>query len=119
MVPPEVKAEIERCYEAILHQSLNPSEYLGRAHDIVFEMITFETFIAGTASKILEGLRIDSVERRRVLERPLLLEGRWWQRESGQLFDTEQYPQIREYAIRIERLRSKCNDALTGDKTGS
>lgn len=83
----------------------------GPLFQVVFEVITADTFIAGIASKILDGDPIEPRERV-VVSSPVLIEERWWQCDNGQMFDVQEHTEIRKIAMNIERLRKKCNEVL-------
>jgi hypothetical protein len=78
----------------------------------VFEIITADTFIAGIASKILDGDPIEP-EERVVINNPVLIEDRWWRCDNGQMFDVYEHTEVRQVAMNVERLRRKCNEVLT------
>ncbi len=111
MVSAKVTAEIRHCYEALKEQRLDIHRYSGPLFDVVFEVVTADTFVAGVASKLIDRETV-APEERSVVTTPLLMEDRWWRCDDGQMFDLEPYPEIRRVATSIEGLRAKCNDAL-------
>jgi hypothetical protein len=111
MVSPKDVAEIKQCFEELRHHSVDPYNYSGLLFDVVFEIITADTYIAGIANKILDKEFIE-VEERFFLGKPLLVDKRWWQRPMGEAFDMQDHADISEYAIKVERLREKCYRAL-------
>ena len=110
MVSPKVRNEIRERYEALAGQSLDIHKYSDRMFDVVFEIITADTYVAGVASKIIDGDTV-TPDDWNFIGRPMLMEGRWWRCDDGQLFDIEQDPEIKLVASSIESLRHKCNDA--------
>lgn len=112
MVPPEIIREIKQCYDALAQHSLDPHSYTEPVFQVVFEIITADTFIAGIASKILDGDPVEP-EDRVILSNPLLIGGHWWRCDNGQVFDVRKHEEVRRIAVNIERLRKKCNEALT------
>lgn len=111
MVSPTIIQEIQRRYEAIKHQSLDLHKYSGELFDVACEIITADSFIAGVASKILDGSTIEPIERA-LAQAPLLIERRLWRRDNGQLVDVSQFDDIYDLANGIETLRSLCDYAL-------
>ena len=111
MVPSKVIAEIKQSYEALARQSIDPHNYTGYLFQVVFEIITADTFIAGIASKILDGEPIEP-EDRAVVSSPVLIEERWWQCDDGQMYDVQGHAEVRQVAMNIEKLRKKCYDIL-------
>jgi hypothetical protein len=80
--------------------------------DVVFDIVTADTYVAGVASKIIDGDTV-TPEERAFIGTPKLMEGGWWRCDDGQLFDVRQYPRVKLVAGAVESLRDKCNDALT------
>lgn len=111
MVSSKMMREVRLCYEALLAQSLEPHGYTGAVFDIVFQIITAETFVAGVASKILDREVVTS-EEAAVVRSPLLFGTSMWLCDDGRMFDLQSFPEIQKIAKSIESLRSKCNDAL-------
>ena|SRR5215470_4958760 len=103
--------EIRQCFDELKHHSVDPHNYSGLLFDVVFEIITADTYIAGVASKILDGEFIE-VEERLLLGKSLLIDEHWWQRRTGEVFDMQDHADISEYAMKVERLREKCYQAL-------
>ncbi len=112
MVSSKIIKEIKQCYETLAQQSLDPHNYTGPLFQVVFEIITADTFIAGIASKILNRDPIEP-EERVVINNPVLIEDRWWRCDNGQMFDVYEYTEVRQVAMNIERLRGKCNEVVT------
>lgn len=44
-------------YEKLRRTSVSVLAYTGAVHDVVFEMVTADTFIAGVADRIVSGQR--------------------------------------------------------------
>ncbi len=104
-------AEIKRCYEALTDKRIDIHKYSGPLFDVVFEIITADTFVAGVASKLLDRDPVTR-EERNIISAQMLLEGRLWRLDNGQLFDLQAHAEIKEIAMTIETLRAKCNEAL-------
>jgi hypothetical protein len=111
VVSPELTAEIERSFEALQNQKLEIHDYSPPLSHIVFEIYTADSFVAGIASKLLDRDPVRP-EERVVVESPLMIDGRWWQCDDGELFDLQAHPEVRETAMAIEDLRVKCKAAL-------
>lgn len=111
MVSAKEIAELKEQYEALTKRSIDLDDYPGPLFQLVFEIITADTFVAGISSKILDGDPIEP-EERVVLANPLLERERWWKSEDGQLIDLQEYRELREYALGLERLRQKSNQVL-------
>lgn len=112
MVSSKIMIQIRDRFEVLAAHSLDVHEYSGRLFDVVFEIVTADTFVAGLASKLLDGGAVSS-EERRFIDSPLLIEGHWWRCEDGQLFDIQPYPEVKVAAVAVEELRHKCNEALS------
>ena len=55
MVPPKVMTELRKSYDAVRRSTIDPHDYEGPLFDLVFDLITTETFLAGIASKVIDG----------------------------------------------------------------
>jgi hypothetical protein len=111
-VDPRVRkvGEIRQCFEELKHHSVDPHNYSDLLFDVVFEIITPDTYIAGIASRIVDGEVIE-VGERFFLGKSLFKDKYWW-RPTGEVFDLRSHADISEYAIKVERLREKCHQAL-------
>jgi hypothetical protein len=112
MVSPTIMTEIKNLFEVLAEHSIDIHEYTGRMFDIVFEIVTADTFVAGIASKLINGHAVTPEERVFVAS-PMLIEGRWWRCEDGQSVDIGPYPKVRVVADAVEKLRRKCNEGLS------
>jgi hypothetical protein len=112
-VDPRIRkvGEIRQCFEELKRHSVDPHNYSGLLFDVVFEIVTADTYIAGIASRIVDGEVIE-VGERFFLGKSLLIDKYWWQRPTGAVFDLRGHAGISEYAIKVERLREKCHQAL-------
>lgn len=104
-------AEIKRCYEALANTGIDIHKYSGPLFDVVFEIISADTFVAGVASKLLDRDPVTR-EERAIISAQMLLEGRLWRLDNGKLFDLQSYAEIQAAATVIETLRAKCCEAL-------
>lgn len=104
-------AELMKWYAAVKQQTIDPHDYSGTLFNLVFDVVTAETFLAGIASKVIDGDYVEPQERA-IVGRPVLTEGRWWHSDSGQAFDVQKHDEIRQVASRIEALRVSCDNAL-------
>jgi hypothetical protein len=116
MVPAKVLRELRGLY-ASEGRAIDLHKYSEPLFSVVFEMMTTDSFIAGIASKILDG-ELVGPEERAIASSPFLLEARWWKGENGQMFDVNEYPEVRAVALNIERLREKCNEILNFSSGG-
>ena len=112
MVSPQGMNEIRNLYETLANQKLDIHEYSNQWFDVVFEIITADTYVAGIASKLLGGDTIDPEEAAYVSQ-PMLIANRCWRCEDGRLFDINPDPKVKALALAIEGLRHKCNEALS------
>lgn len=111
MVSPKLTAQIKEGFEALQRQKLEIHDYGPPLFDVVFEIYTADTFVAGIASKLIDRDPV-AQEERVVVESPLMIESRWWRRDNGELFDLQPHAEILEAALAIEDLRVKCKTAL-------
>jgi hypothetical protein len=111
MVPAKVVEELKQLYESE-ERAIDLHQYSGPLFDVVFEIITADTFVAGVASKIVDREAV-TPEESAVVTSPLLLESRMWRCDDGEIFDIQPYPEIHRVATSIESLRAKCQEALS------
>jgi hypothetical protein len=86
--------------------SIDPSIYVGEIGDAVFDMISSDTFIAGIATSMFEGIMPD-LANRRILTRGLLSGSRWCL-SNGQYVDLSEVEEVQSYARQIECVRREC-----------
>ncbi|HLA11993.1 MAG TPA: hypothetical protein VJ023_15515 [Pyrinomonadaceae bacterium] len=110
MVPAKVLEELKQLYESE-ERAIDLHKYTDRMFDMVFEIITADSFVAGVASKILDRETV-TPEETAAISNPLLLESRRWLCDDGQTIDLQPYDEIHQVAISIERLRAKCKEVL-------
>ena len=55
--------EMRNLFEVLAEQSLDIHEYAGRLFDVVFEILTADSFVAGIAGKLLDGDAVSTEER--------------------------------------------------------
>jgi hypothetical protein len=112
MVSPKLINLIRDLYDALAELSLDVHEYSGPLFDVVFDVVTADSFVAGIARKLLDGNTI-TPEERAFIARPRLMNGGWWRCDDGQLFDIRPYARVKVVADAVERLRCKCDKALS------
>lgn len=116
MVSSELMRELQERFDALARSVIEPGNYTGSLFDVAFEITTADTFVAGVASKIIDGDRMTK-EDESIVQRPLLLEGRRWQCEDGSVFDLNKSPEIKRVALAVEQLRATCATALKLKRT--
>lgn len=87
------------------------NEYTGTLRDVLFDLITADTYVAGIATKILDGDPVESYEVSFVSV-PFLKNEHFWQLRDGREVDIEQNPDILAHAKIIEKVRKVCYDIL-------
>ena len=112
MVSAKMIVEIKRKYQALSNKRIDIHQYSGPLFDVAFEITSADSFVAGVASKLLDR---DSItrEERILISTQVLLDGRLWRRDSGELFDLHSYAEIKDLAVSIENLRAICYEALS------
>lgn len=97
---------LERLFSELERTSLDPSIYVGEIGDAVFDMISADTFIAGIAASLLEGI-MPELANRHILTRSLF-SGSRWSLSNGQYIDLSAAEEVQSYARQIECLRQEC-----------
>lgn len=111
MVPATMMSELRSSFEDLRRRKIDLVGYAGLGHAAAFDLITTDSFVAGIATKILDGSSVESNERAAV-EKPFLVEGNTWRLVSGEVFDLRDDTELRELAISIERVRECCYKIL-------
>jgi hypothetical protein len=84
--------------------------YSGPVRDAVFDMYTADTLIAGIAMTVLAGRSVPH-EHRQLLKKPFMRSDRLWLLADGSAFDLAPYPELLEFARRMERVRCEAAKA--------
>lgn len=106
MVSSQLRYEIESGYDSIESQTLDLREYHGNDFDVIFEIISAETFIAGIASKLLASEFTNNNDMA-ILRREFIRGGNWV-RDDGSEYSLWHLPDVLEYARKMESLRVLC-----------
>jgi hypothetical protein len=115
MVSSKALRDLRNSYETSSQgPMLEPSRYVGRWYDVVFEIITTDSYVAGIASKVLDGCSV-APEERALVSSSLLDGGHLWRLSNGQVTDLTEKPEILQLAVRIEKLRRTCNRVLLSE----
>ncbi len=106
MVSPEMSAMLRESYSKLQTYSLDVNAYDDWQQDVVFDMTTIDTYLAGLASRLLSGQAITREEKTMLLY-PFLVDEVWnghWVRQT----DLSGIPEILRYAQVIEQTRASC-----------
>lgn len=106
MVPSKIVSELNFFYETVKSQTITPHDYSGDDADIVFEIITAETFVAGIACTLL-NLKSIKLNEKLILGNELMKNGEWLL-ENGGKFSLWHLTEVMEYAKNVEALRIAC-----------
>jgi hypothetical protein len=106
MVSSQMMHRLRDEFDTIESQSIDPQNYAGDDSDVVFDIITAETFVAGIASKILDSKTISS-EEKQILNKEFVKGGNWL-RADGSEYSLWHLPDVKEYVRSIEALRVIC-----------
>lgn len=111
MASSKVLKELRQLYQNPQERLIELSNYSGAPFDVAFDITTEDTFIAGIASKILDGTGVSWEERQIIGDSRL--EGDRWRGDDDEFFDLGPYPEINAAAKRVEEFRAKCVEALS------
>jgi hypothetical protein len=106
MVSAEMMAELRASLQAMSRSSINPADYEGTLFYVVFDILTADTFVAGIATKILDGESIPHNERVVVVRSPLVVKGSWV--DEGRTLDLSAHPTVLAVARAVENTRAVC-----------
>ena len=98
--------ELRASMEVMRRTSVRAADYEGPLFDVVFDILTADTFVAGIATKILDGESIPHNERVIVVRSPLVVKNSWLY--EGRPFDLSAHPAILAVAHAVEHTRDLC-----------
>ncbi|MBX7151970.1 hypothetical protein K1X84_10045 [bacterium] len=99
-----MKKKLQDALIELANFKLRVNDFIDTAvYEVVFDIITADTFISGVATKILDSSRI-SIAEKTILDRPLL-DNFYWLSPDGRKVDISKFPQIIEYVAQIEKVR--------------
>jgi hypothetical protein len=92
-------------------RAIDMTRYDDELSDVVFDINTADSFVAGVASKILD--REDLLpEEQAFIRKALFLRDGIWEDSDGKTYDLRAHGEIYSVALAVERLRKKCCEAL-------
>jgi hypothetical protein len=113
MVPSRRIAELQKAYIRLQDHSIESNRYVGSELDLAFDLTTVDTFVAGIASKVLDGESV-TPEEILLLNRPFLV-GNIWNGHEVHKSDISGISEMLKYANAIEEVRvilSRCFDVI-------
>jgi hypothetical protein len=97
-------SELERNFRKLQNQLLDVNTYAHPLSDVVFDLMTIETGIAGIVTRLLDGQAIPSAHVL-ILQKPVPIEEHIWKPDDGVSMDLEDRPEIVQYARILEQTR--------------
>jgi hypothetical protein len=97
--------ELRASLDVMRRTSVTPADYDGALYDVVFDILTADSYVAGIATKILDGESIPHNERV-VVRSPLVVRSSWLY--EGRPFDLSAHPTILAVARAVEHTRDLC-----------
>lgn len=97
---------LEMCFEKLRRAKLSPLDYQGALGDVVFDILSAESFVAGVAHRLLGGQQM-LYEHGSVITDELLRDNAWIS-QCRVPFDLTPYPEVLEYARMIDETRKAC-----------
>lgn len=102
--------EVRQLFDKLCDTRVNPGRFTRNLQSVAFELIDADTFIAGIASCLLDSEAVNA-SHASILRSPFL-EGTFWLSRDGCRTDLHPYPELLEYAQRVEALRRACAVSL-------
>ena len=102
----EMIDELRASLDVMRRTSVRAADFEGALFDVVFDILTADTFVAGIATKILDGESIPQNERVVVDRSPLVVKNSWIY--EGRPFDLSAHPTILAVARAVENTRALC-----------
>ena len=98
--------ELRASLDVMQRTSVRAADFEGALFDVVFDILTADTYVAGVATKILDGESIPHNERVVVVRSPLIVKNSWLY--EGRPFDLSAHPTILAVARAVEHTRDLC-----------
>lgn len=95
--------------DRLRNSKISVLNYQGELKDVVFDMVTAESFIAGIADHVLGGQPIAAEHRSGIAQE--IFNGTAWLSQDGGRFDLTAFPELLEYAQEIDDARKACLNA--------
>ena len=92
-------------FDNLRRVKISPQNYQGALSDVVFDMVTADSFVAGVADHVISGQQIPHEHRDTIAQE--LLRGNACVSQAGD-FDLTPYPELLEYARTIDETRQAC-----------
>jgi hypothetical protein len=106
MVSSKVRSKLVEAFETLKNSTLDIHNYSGNDFDVVFDIISTDTFIAGIVDRIIDGQNIDQQEN--VILKKKYLENTCWITTEGNLLPLEHLPEVLEYAQVLQKVQQLC-----------
>jgi hypothetical protein len=106
MVSSEVtkRGGLAQLLKRLQHTTIDVNSYTGRVAEVAFDLTTFDSFIAGLATRLVSG-GAPTYEEQGLLKRELPLTGTVWTLDSGEKVDLVMFPELLAHARLVESLR--------------
>jgi hypothetical protein len=96
-------------FDKLRNTKISVLNYQGELKNVVFDMATAESFIAGIADQVLGGQPIAAEHRSGIAQE--VFNGTAWLSTDGERFDLTASPELLEYAQAIDDARKACVNA--------
>jgi hypothetical protein len=103
-------SRLRQLFDQSSKTSVSVRKYQGQTADAAFEICTADTFVAGIASRVLEGQKPESAFLA-ILANPLM-NGTCWVMPDKQLVDLSATPELLQAARLVEDLRMECRKVV-------
>lgn len=113
----EITDQLKQSLRAMVGCSVDPNDYEGPLGEVVCDIITADSAVAGVATRMLDSEEVESLERAfRIFIATPLMTGNVWLHKGlygGPEFDLSGFPQILDFAQVVERTRELVSIALS------
>jgi hypothetical protein len=99
-------SEVKEGYCHLSNTSIDPDRYENGVADVVCDILTVDSFVAGIAASIIEAAHVDHSDAVH-LAREFLNEN-VWTTLAGSSFDLSEFPEILQHARLVVRLQNSC-----------
>jgi hypothetical protein len=112
MVRSDQLSRLRQLFDDVKRKRLNIHSYSGKLFDVIFDILTAESAVAGIATRLIEGQAVPTKHTAN-LQKPFMI-GDDWLLDGGERIDLAGSPDIHIYAVTLERLREACYAATMG-----
>lgn len=103
MVSSEMTSELVKLFDILKSKTLDIHSYSGDDFDVVFDLISTDSFLAGIADRVIEGKSVTYDEI--IILKQKNMDGTDWITTEGSYISLEHLPEVLTYAQLLDSMR--------------